>query len=152
MRVRAAEERDLLPMAHLFAEVAAERTGIASEPPVDVEARAARFDLDATFVAEADGALVGLIALYADDEGGADLGMLVAEDWRRRGVGGALLEAGVSWAGKRRLQRLVLYVFRRNTGAIAFYRGRGFVEDGRTREIPRASGEVWEAIGMTLEL
>jgi putative acetyltransferase len=152
MRVRAAEERDLLPMARLFAEVAAERTGIASEPPVDIDARAARFDLDATFLAEEDGEVVGLIALYAGDDGGADLGMLVAYDWRRRGVGRALLEAGVAWARNRRLQRLVLDVFERNAGAIAFYRSFGFVEDGRTREIPRASGEVWAAIGMTLEL
>lgn len=141
-----------MAMARLFAAVAEERTGIAAEPPVDVDARAARFDLAATFLAEAEGAVIGLIALYADGHGGADLGMLVAKDWRRRGVGRALLEAAVTWARARDLRRLVLDVFARNAAAIAFYRGFGFVEDGRTRDIPRASGETWQAIGMALEL
>lgn len=152
MRVRGAEERDRLPMARLFAAVAAERTGIASEPPVDVDARAARFDLDTTFVAEADGEIAGFIVLYPDGEGGADLGMLVAKSRRRQGIGRALVEAAVSWAQAQGLQRLVLDVFGRNAGAIALYRACGFVADGRTRDIPRASGEVWEAVGMTLEL
>jgi GNAT superfamily N-acetyltransferase len=152
MRVRPAEERDRMPMAELFAAVAAERTGIASEPPVDLDARAARFDLDATFVAESDGETVGLIALYANDDGGAELGMMVAREWRRRGIGAALLEAAVAWARAREVRRLLLDVFARNGGAIAFYRSFGFVEDGRLRQIPRSSGEVWPAIGMTLEL
>jgi putative acetyltransferase len=152
MRVRAAEELDRMPMARLFAAVAEERTGIASEPPVDLEARAARFDLDATFVAEADGEVVGLIALYADEEGGAELGMMVAKDRRRQGVGRALLDAAVAWARAQGVRRLLLDVFARNDGAIALYRGFGFVEDGRTREVARASGETWEAIGMRLEL
>lgn len=152
MEVRPAEERDRMPMAQLFAAVAEERTGIASEPPVDLEARAARFDLDATFVAEADGAVVGLISLYANEEGGAELGMMVAKDWRRRGVGRALLDAAVAWARARGLRRLLLDVFARNDAAISLYRGFGFVEDGRTREIARESGETWQAIGMRLEL
>ena len=141
-----------MPMARLFAAVAEERTGIAAEPPVDLDARAARFDLAATFVAEAEGEVIGLIALYEDDDGGAELGMFVAKDWRRRGVGRALLEAGVAWAHTGGLRRLVLDVFARNDGAIAFYRSFGFVEDGRTRAIARASGELWQAIGMTLHL
>ena len=141
-----------MALARLFAAVAEERTGIAAEPPVDVEARAARFDLAATFVAEAEGEVVGLIALYENDDGGAELGMLVAKDWRRHGVGRSLLEAAVAWARSRALARLVLDVFARNDGAIAFYRGFGFVGDGRTRDVPRASGETWQAIGMTLEL
>jgi hypothetical protein len=38
-------------MADVFAAVAEERDGIATEPPVDVEARAASWTLDGTFVA-----------------------------------------------------------------------------------------------------
>jgi hypothetical protein len=85
VRVRPAEERDRLPMAELFAAVAAERTGIGAEPPVDLDARAARFDLNATFVAEADGETVGLIALYANDDGGAELGAS-GETWEAIGM------------------------------------------------------------------
>jgi hypothetical protein len=39
--IRLAGEGDRLPMARLFAAVAEERDGIAAEPPVDVEKRAA---------------------------------------------------------------------------------------------------------------
>ena len=42
IRIRPAEERDRLPLAELFAAVAEERDGIATEPPVDIEARAAQ--------------------------------------------------------------------------------------------------------------
>ena len=49
--VRAAEEGDRRPLALLFAAVAEERDGIAAEPPIDVEKRAASLDLDRTLVA-----------------------------------------------------------------------------------------------------
>ena len=41
--VRPASAADARPMAELFAAVAEERSGIASEPPVDVEQRTAQF-------------------------------------------------------------------------------------------------------------
>ena len=40
-QVRPAREGDRHPLAELFAAVAEERDGIATEPPVDLEARAA---------------------------------------------------------------------------------------------------------------
>jgi len=50
--VRPARDEDRLPMAVVFAAVAEERDGIATEPPVYVEARAASWTLDGTtFVA-----------------------------------------------------------------------------------------------------
>jgi hypothetical protein len=51
VQVRPARDEDRLPMADVFAAVAEERDGIATEPPVDVEARAASWTLDGTFVA-----------------------------------------------------------------------------------------------------
>ena len=44
--IRPARDEDRLPLAVLFAAVAEERDGIASEPPIDIDARAARWDLD----------------------------------------------------------------------------------------------------------
>ena len=49
--IRPALDDDRLPIAVLFATVAEERDGIATEPPVDVEERAANWTLDGTFVA-----------------------------------------------------------------------------------------------------
>ena len=51
VRVRPARDDDRLPLAILFAAVAEERDGIASEPPVDIEARAASWRLDGDLVA-----------------------------------------------------------------------------------------------------
>lgn len=50
-QVRPARDEDRRQMAVVFAAVAEERDGIATEPPVDVEARAASWTLDGTFVA-----------------------------------------------------------------------------------------------------
>ena len=57
--VRAGEDRDRLPLATLFAAVAEERDGIATEPPVDIEARAASWTLDGTLVAVARAEIIG---------------------------------------------------------------------------------------------
>src|SRR5690242_4323180 len=59
--VRAAEDGDRLPLALLFAAVAEERDAIGAEPPVDVERRAARWDLERTLVAVEDGEVVGVV-------------------------------------------------------------------------------------------
>ena len=59
LSVRLARDADRYPLAMLFASIAEERDGIAAEPPVDVEKRAARWELDRTFVAVVGGELVG---------------------------------------------------------------------------------------------
>jgi len=86
-----AGEEDRLPLALLFAAVAEERDGIATEPPVDVEECAARWTLEATLVAVADGEIIGLLHVDESRFGFGEIGMLVARDWRGRSVRGALL-------------------------------------------------------------
>ena len=60
LAVRPAVASDRRPLALLFAAVAEERDGIATEPPVDIEARAQSWRLDGILVAEADGEVMGL--------------------------------------------------------------------------------------------
>jgi ribosomal protein S18 acetylase RimI-like enzyme len=142
-------------MAELFAAVAAERTWIATEPPVDVEERAAQFarTADASVVAVADGQVVGLVHVEASRHGFGDLGMLVHRDWRGRGVGTALLREAIEWARAAGLHKLCLEVFTHNEAAIGLYRACGFVEEGRRPgQYRRASGELWDAIIMGLPL
>jgi RimJ/RimL family protein N-acetyltransferase len=145
-------------MAELFAVVAAERTGIASEPPTDIDERAAVFEADIggsarTFVAVAGEQVIGLIRVQPSRHGFGDLAMLVDRDWRGRGVGSALMRAAIDWARGQGLHKLCLDVFAHNEAAIALYRKSGFVEEGRlTRQYRRASGELWDAIVMGLLL
>jgi RimJ/RimL family protein N-acetyltransferase len=149
--IRPGLEGDRVPLATLFAAVAEERDGIATEPPVDVQARAAGWMLDGTLVAVADGAIVGLLHLQASRHGFAELGMAVARAWRGRGVGSALLAAGIEWARERDLHKVTLAVFPHNTAAIALYEKFGFVEEGRrVKQFRRASGELWDAVEMGL--
>jgi ribosomal protein S18 acetylase RimI-like enzyme len=153
--VRPAREDDARAMAQLFADVAQERTGIATEPPVSIEDRVALFarTADDSLVAVSGGQLIGMIHVEVSRHGFAELGMLAARGWRGRGVGSALLEAAISRARGQGLHKLCLEVFPQNTAAIALYRKYGFTEEGRrVRQYRRASGELWDSIVMGLAL
>src|SRR4029077_1007703 len=104
---------DAQAMARLLAAVAADRDGIATEPPVDVEERAAHFarTAEATLVADVAGQVVGMVHVEVSRFGFGDLGMLVDAGWRERGVGSALVQAAIGWARARGLHKLCLEVF-----------------------------------------
>jgi len=153
--VRPAAARDARAMAELFAAVAQERTGIASEPPVDVDERTARFaaSVASSIVAAAGDQIIGMIHTEVSRHGFGELGMLVDREWRGCGVGSALLQATIDWARHQGLHKLCLEVFAHNTAAIALYRKCGFVEEGhRVKHYRRASGELWDSIIMGLPL
>lgn len=151
--IRRAEDADRLPLALLFATVAEERDGIAAEPPIDVEKRAASIDLDRTFVAVAGGEVVGNIFVIESGFGFGEIGMFVAAEWRGRGVGTALVAAAIEWAKGRGLHKLTLRVFAHNEAGIALYRKFGFVEEGlHPKHIRRANGELWDLLDMGLML
>ena len=149
--VRLARAGDARAMAEMFAAVAQERDGIATEPPVDVEERAAAFALstDGTIVAVADGRIVGMIHIEASRHGFGEFGMLVDRGWRGRGVGSALVQEVVDRARGQGLHKLCLEVFPHNAAAVALYRKCGFTEEGRrVKQYRRASGELWDTIVM----
>jgi RimJ/RimL family protein N-acetyltransferase len=153
--IRPARDDDRLPLAALFAAVAEERDGIATEPPVDVEARAASWKLDGTLVATTDtgSEVIGLLHVEPNRSGFGEIGMAVAREWRGRGVGSALLAAAVEWGRQNGLHKLSLGVFAHNAAGIALYRKFGFVEEGRrVKHYRRASGELWDSIEMGLLL
>jgi RimJ/RimL family protein N-acetyltransferase len=151
--IRPAREEDRVPLAVVFAAVAEERDGIATEPPVDIEERAAGWQLDGTIVAVGDGEIVGSIHVGKSRHGFGDIGMAVARDWRGRGVGSALLAAAIEWARSEGLHKLSLAVFPHNEAGIALYRKFGFVEEGRlVKQFRRQSGELWDALEMGLLL
>jgi putative acetyltransferase len=156
-RVRPARPEDAPAMAALFATVAAERDGIASEPPIEMAERTVVFARSAasTVVAEAgaDGQVIGMLHVEASRHGYGELGMLVDRAWRGRGVGSALLAAAADWARDRGLHKLCLEVFAHNTAAIAAYRKAGYAEEGRrVAQYRRVSGELWDTIVMGLLL
>jgi RimJ/RimL family protein N-acetyltransferase len=153
IQIRPAEERDRRPLSLLFAAVAEERDGIAAEPPVDLDARAASWDLDRTLVALAAGETVGVIKIIESSFGFGEIGMMVAAEWRGRGVGTALVAAAIDWARARGLHKLTLSVFPHNEAALALYGKFGFVEEGRlVKHLRRTNGDLWDLIEMGLLL
>jgi RimJ/RimL family protein N-acetyltransferase len=152
IEVRPAEEGDRRALALLFAAVAEERDGIAAEPPVDVDRLAARWELDGTLVATSAGEIVGEVRVEPFF-GSGEIGMMVAADWRGRGVGTALVLAAIDWARANGLHKLTLSVFPHNAAAIALYRKTGFMEEGRRmKQVRRSTGELWDLVEMGLLL
>jgi GNAT superfamily N-acetyltransferase len=99
-------------------------------------------DLDGeVLVAEADGVVVGMVgmALLAPPDPGSiirpvrtvDLGISVAEAWRGRRVGHALMAAAEAWARQRGAERIVLDMAAANDGALRFYERLGYRQHGR---------------------
>ena len=69
----------------------------------------------AVFAAEEDGVIVGRLSIARDPHQAsrhvADLGLMVADGHRRRGIGRALLEQAVAWAREAGVRKLELHVF-----------------------------------------
>jgi len=61
--------------------------------------------------------------------------MAVVKEWRRRGVGAALLEALINEARKRGLSEVRLSA---PVQALEFYRSQGFVADGKIQQVQGA--------------
>ena len=142
-----------MPLASMFVAVSEERDGIAAEPPVDVARRAATFELDATIVATAADNVLGGIWIDGPFFGFGEIGMLVAREWRGRGVGSALVAGGDRVGPGARLAQAVarrLPARRRGDRPVPEARVRG---EGRRREhVRRANGELWDLPDMGLLL
>ena len=110
----------------------------------------------AVFVAEADAGIVGRLSVARDPHPAsrhvADLGLMVAAGWRRRGIGWALLEEAVRWARSSAIRKLELHVFPHNEAAIRLYERFGFVREGLRTAHYRRGGEYVDAILMAYQV
>jgi RimJ/RimL family protein N-acetyltransferase len=158
--VRPATIDDLDGLIDLLWSVAAEGRWIGIEVPFDRAARRTRLadalarDDATILVAEAappdrEAEVVGNVAIVIAPYGVADLSMLLDRAWRGRGLGTALLDAGLAWAHSSGAHKVALEVWPHNEAALALYRRAGFVEEGRRRRhYRRANGELWDAVLM----
>jgi RimJ/RimL family protein N-acetyltransferase len=111
----------------------------------------------AVYVAErSDGAIVGRLSLARDTHPAsahvADLGLMVAKDARRQGVGKALLEASVEWAKASGVRKIELHVFPWNEPAIRLYERFGFEHEGFRKGHYARAGEDVDAVLMAYSL
>jgi RimJ/RimL family protein N-acetyltransferase len=112
----------------------------------------------AVFVAVDDDAdtVVGRLSLARDPHPAsahvADLGLMVAADYRRRGIGRSLLDAAVEWASAAAIRKLELHVFPWNEPAIRLYEGFGFQREGVRRGHYSRDGADVDALLMAYHL
>jgi len=132
--IREPTARDAEPVAALLEEL-----GYPSSP-AQVAERLERIAADAStwvIVAEVDSELAGLCALHVQnlverDEPGCEVaGLIVAERFRRRGIGELLMQALEDEARRRDGKVMVLNTAHRRADAHAFYEALGYAHTGR---------------------
>ena len=108
---------------------------------------------DHLLVAEIEGEVVDVIGLHTSSRPRvnhkAEVGMMVRDDWKGKGVGAALMQAVIELADKwLNLTRIELTVFTDNESAIALYRKFGFEIEGTLRKYAFRDGEFVDAFAM----
>jgi putative acetyltransferase len=156
MMTRRARSEDAAAMAQVVATVA-EEGWLATEPPVDVEARAERFrqTIDAEgpaalWVLEDGGRVVGHAGLEETHAPGVlSLGMAILPGARGCGGGRALLEAALEHARSSGAHKVELEVWPDNARAITLYSAAGFEIEGVRRDhYRRRDGSLRSAVLM----
>jgi RimJ/RimL family protein N-acetyltransferase len=161
--VRRATAEDLDGAFEVYEATAAEGKWIGAELPIDREDGLRRWrqsflesDAGAMFVAEQDGSIVGSASVTWAGRCGSgvlDLGMTVAPERRREGIGARLLEGCIEFARSAGAHKITLQVWPHNEAARSLYRRYGFEEEGYLRRHwRRRNGELWDAVVMGLFL
>jgi RimJ/RimL family protein N-acetyltransferase len=161
LRVRRAEPKDAAALVGLAREVAREPEGwlIADGGwrSVGEERRhlrlARRSPHVGVVVAETDAGIVGRLSIARDPNPAcrhvADVGLMVGQSARRRGVGTALLAAAEQWARGAGIRKIELHVFPYNEAAIALYEHAGYAREGLRRAHFERGGQLVDAILMS---
>jgi ribosomal protein S18 acetylase RimI-like enzyme len=97
-----------------------------------------------TWVAEAEGGIAGfLIAARAPGKMMQIVTIDVRENWRRRGVGAALMDAAEQWGREQGCEGARLQTGEGNRAAQAFYRARGYVKLGEISRYYSDGSTAW---------
>ena len=123
----------------------------------DVLAEYAAADNAVYLVAEVDTRIVGVLSCSGGKRQAArhcaSFGMSVAQEWRNKGVGMALLGRLIAWAESSTvIRRLDVEVWAHNAAALHLYRKFGFVEEGRRCEAYLLDGQFVDGILMARRL
>ena len=82
---------------------------------------------DTAWVAEADGRVVGVLLAGSDGRRGYIYHAGVLREYRKRGIGSALVETALEKLRSMRLTKIGILVFADNAAGLAFWRKHGFI-------------------------
>ncbi len=115
-----------------------------------------RYPHAAVFVAETEDGVVGRLSVARDPHPAsahvADVGVMIARGYRRRGFGRALMAAAEAWAREAGVRKLELHVFPHNGAAIALYESLGYRREGLRRRHYERNGELLDAVLMAKDV
>jgi L-amino acid N-acyltransferase YncA len=146
--IRAAEPGDHDALFAIYAHVVEEGGAFPREPPVDEETfREAWIDgKTGVYVAEVDGAVCGSYHLLPNYDGLAahiaNSGYMVAPEYRRRGVGRALVEHSLQEARSRGFDAMMFNLVIESNASRELYERLGFEAVGRVPEAIRGEDAI----------
>ena len=147
MIIRDALEADLPAIVEIYNAAIATRTSTALFGPVSVEERLPWFhrhspDEFPLWVAEIDGPIAGWLSFHEfirrpAYRGAVEISIYVDQNFRRRGIGRALLCKAIADAPRLKARALLGYVLGHNEASLALFESAGFERWGRLPRIAR---------------
>ena len=135
---------------HLKGAAEIERLCFSSPWSADSLALLTRDGIGVGFVCLADGRVVAYGGMICTVDEGQITNVAVHPDYRRRGMGDALVRALIRYAKDERMDTVTLEVRASNQAAISLYRRNGFVEVGRRKAFYTKPTE--DAVLMTVKV
>lgn len=156
MQIRNATSHDVPALLVIANETVAEDRWVTRSPGQEYNADDFLVDLGvpdrAVIVATVEDQIAGLIRLRRF-EGDMHFGLVVRREYRRLGIGRALVDAAIEWAKQIGVSSLHLTVFSHNAAAIELYRRSGFRQTRyQPSHLTRTNGETWDLISMVCDL
>src|SRR2546421_7028092 len=147
MIIRDALEADLPAIVEIYNAATATRISTALLDPVSVDERRPWFRQHSPnqfplWVAEIDGDIAGWLSFHEFIRrpayaGTAEISIYVHEKFRRRGIGGALLEKAIAEAARLKMRTLLGYILGHNVASLALFEQAGFERWGHLPKIAR---------------
>ncbi|MEY2548163.1 MAG: hypothetical protein QOD64_745 [Verrucomicrobiota bacterium] len=147
MIIRDAAEADLPAIIEIYNAATATRTSTARFDPVSVEERLPWFrehspDEFPLWVTEMDGEIAGWLSFHEfirrpAYRGAVEISIYVHENFRRRGIGHALLQKAIADGPRLKVRALLGYVLGHNEASLAMFESAGFERWGRLPRLAR---------------
>ncbi|MEY2502265.1 MAG: hypothetical protein QOI07_2599 [Verrucomicrobiota bacterium] len=147
MTIRDAAEADLPAIIEIYNAATATRRSTARYDPVSVEERLPWFrehspDEFPLWVTEIDGEIAGWLSFHEfiqrpAYQGAVEISVYVHENFRRRGIGHALLRKAIADAPRLKVRALLGYVLGHNEASLALFESAGFQRWGRLPRLAR---------------